>query len=174
MYLYIKAIHIISIVSWFAALFYLVRLLIYHTEANERPEVERNILQKQFEIMESRLYYMIAIPSMLLTLISGIWLMIELQSYQKPYFHVKLLFVVLVIIYHHICAYIMKQMKKGVFKWTSSQLRLWNEVATILLFAIVFIAMLKHTISWMWGFVGLVLFSVIIMMAVKIYKRYRE
>jgi putative membrane protein len=68
----------------------------------------------------------------------------------------------------------MKQMRKGIFKWTSTQLRLWNELATILLFAIVFLAVKKDGLSWIFGVVGIVSLGVILMIAVKIYKRFRE
>jgi putative membrane protein len=76
--------------------------------------------------------------------------------------------------YHHICESKIKQMRNGVFKWTSNQLRLWNELATIFLFAIVFLAVKKDALSWVFGVVGIVSLGVILMIAVKIYKRYRE
>jgi len=67
----------------------------------------------------------------------------------------------------------MKQMRRGVFSWTSTQLRIWNEVATIFLFPIVFLAVLKNAVDWIYGLIGLVIFAMIIMSAVKIYKYYR-
>ena len=67
----------------------------------------------------------------------------------------------------------MKQMAKGIYTWTSTQLRIWNEAATIFLFAIVFLAVLKNSISWIYGVVGIVLLSAMLMSAVKIYKYYR-
>lgn len=173
MYLYIKAIHIIFVVSWFAGLFYMVRLFIYHTEANEREETERKILQKQFELMESKLWNIITTPAMILTVISGLWMMIEYKWFHQPWMIVKLIFVLGLLWYHFECQVIMKQLRYGVYKWSSTKLRVWNEVATIFLFAIVFIVILKSAVSWLWGFIGLILFSMIIMMAVKIYKRYR-
>ncbi len=88
--------------------------------------------------------------------------------------HVKLGFVALLLLYHFICQNIMKQLRNGIFKYSSNQLRLWNEVATILLVAIVFTVMLKSAVDWVYGLVGLIIFSAVIMMAVKIYKRYRE
>jgi putative membrane protein len=78
------------------------------------------------------------------------------------------------ITYHFVCQNKMNQMRKGIFKWTSTQLRLWNELATLILFAIVFLAVLKSTLNWIFGVVGIVAFSIILMMAVKIYKRFRE
>ncbi|RZK42829.1 MAG: protoporphyrinogen oxidase HemJ [Pedobacter sp.] len=174
-YQYFKAIHIIFVVSWMAGLFYGVRLFIYHTEANDRPELEKNILQREFEKIEGRLWNIITIPAMVLTVLAGVCML-----YANPglldveWMWVKLGFVVLLIAYHFICQNIMKQLRKGVFKHSSNQLRLWNEVATILLVAIVFTVVLKSAVDWVYGLVGLILFSVIIMTAVKIYKRYRE
>lgn len=174
-YRYFLAVHIIFVVSWMAGLFYSVRLFIYHTEANDRPELEKNILQKEFEKIEGRLWNIITIPAMVLTVLAG-----SLMLYARPdylllnWMQVKLGFVGLLLVYHFICQNIMKQLRKGVFKFSSNQLRLWNEVATILLVAIVFTVILKSAVDWVYGLVGLIAFSVIIMTAVKIYKRYRE
>jgi len=157
-----------------AGLFYIVRLFIYHTEAQEKPEPDRTILSKQFEIMERKLWYIIAVPSMVLVLAAGITMLCLMPAWlQQPWMHIKLTFVVGLIIYHFICQNKMKQMANGVFTWTSTQLRIWNEVATLFLFAIVFLAVLKNAVNWIYGIVGLVLLSLILMSAVKIYKYYR-
>jgi putative membrane protein len=175
MYQYVLAIHIIFVVCWMAGLFYIVRLFIYHTEAQDKPEPERTILSKQFEIMESRLWNVIAKPSMLLTILAGCTMLYLSPVWLKmSWLHIKLAFVFGLVGYHHICESKIKQMRKGVFKWTSSQLRLWNELATIFLFAIVFLAVKKDALSWVFGVVGIVSLGVILMIAVKIYKRYRE
>ena len=174
MYNYILSIHIIFVVCWMAGLFYIVRLFIYHTEAQDKPEPDRTILSKQFEIMERKLWYIIAVPSMVLVLAAGITMLCIAPVWlQQPWMHIKLAFVVGLIIYHFICQNKMKQMAKGIFTWTSTQLRIWNEVATLFLFAIVFLAVLKNAVNWIYGIVGLVLLSVILMTAVKIYKYYR-
>lgn len=174
MYFYLKAIHIIFVVSWMAGLFYVVRLFIYHTEAKERPEAEQKILFPQFEMMERKLFNIITTPAMLLTLIAGIWLVCILPGWlQQSWLQVKLGFVVALVAYHFICQNMMQQLRKGIFKFTSTQLRIWNEVATILLFAIVFLAVLKNGVDWIYGLTGLLVFSMIIMSAVKIYKYYR-
>ena len=159
-----------------AGLFYMVRLFIYHTEAQGKPEPERGILSRQFEIMERKLWYIITVPSMWLVIIAGSTMVYLNFDYliRQPWLHIKLCFVAGLIVYHFICQYKMKQMARGVFNWTSTQLRVWNEVATIFLFAIVFLAVLKDTLNWIFGVVGIILFSVIIMLAVKIYKRFRE
>jgi putative membrane protein len=158
MYPYILSIHIIFVVCWFAGLFYMVRLFIYHTEAQEKPEPDRSILSTQFEIMERKLWYIITVPSMFLVLAAGITLLVLVPGWlQQPWMHLKLCFVVALII----------------FKWKSTLLRLWNEVATIFLFAIVFIAVLKSALSWIYGTFGLIALAIVLMIAVKIYKRAR-
>ena len=174
MYFYIKAIHIIFVVSWMAGLFYGVRLFIYHTEAQDKPDPDKRILTAEYERIERRLWNIIANPAMILTLIAGIT-MVVLDPYlmHANWLMVKLCFVVGLVAYHFICKNIMEQMRKGIFKWTSFQLRMWNEVATILLFAIVFLAVLKDALSWIYGMIGLIAFAMIIMSAVKIYKNYR-
>lgn len=173
-YNYILAVHIIFVVCWMAGLFYIVRLFIYHTEAQDKPDPDRKILSDQFEIMERRLWNVISIPSMILVLAAGITMLILAPGWlSQPWMHIKLTFVAGLIVYHFICQNKIKQMRNGVFKWTSTQLRIWNEVATIFLFAIVFLAVLKDSISWIYGIIGLVVFTMIIMSAVKIYKYYR-
>ena len=174
MYQYVLAIHIIFIVCWFAGLFYIVRLFIYHTEAQDKPEQEKTILSRQFEIMERRLWNVISVPSMILVVAAGIkMLCLQPVWLKQPWMHIKLGFVLLLLVYHFICQSKIKQMRNGVFKWTSTQLRIWNEVATIFLFAIVFLAVLKDSLSWIYGTIGIIAFSIIIMSAVKVYKYYR-
>jgi len=175
MYQYILAIHIIFVVCWMAGLFYMVRLFIYHTEAQAKPEPDRTILSKQFEVMESKLWWIITTPSMYLVLAAGITMLCLNYDYliHQPWMHVKLTFVLVLIIYHFICQNKMKQMRNGVYKWTSTQLRLWNELATLLLFAIVFLVVLKSAVNWIYGVVGIVGLSIILMLAVKVYKNYR-
>lgn len=173
-YLYFKAIHIIFVVSWMAGLFYIVRLFIYHVEANDKPDSERIVLQRQFEIMQHKLWYIITTPAMVLSVFAGIgmfWLNPGLLK--MDWMLVKLGFVLGLLVYHFICQNIINQQKKGIFTWTSTQLRFWNELATIFLVAIVFTVILKSAVDWIYGLVGLILFSIIIMTAVKIYKYYR-
>jgi putative membrane protein len=175
MYQYVLAIHIIFVVCWMAGLFYMVRLFIYHTEAQAKPEPAKTILSEQFEVMERKLWWIIATPSMYLVLAAGITMVvINKPLLKEPWLHIKLLFVLGLIVYHFICQHKIKQMANGIYKWSSTQLRLWNELATLILFAIVFLVVLKSTINWIFGVVGIIAFSVILMMAVKIYKRFRE
>ena len=161
-------------VTWFAGIFYMVRLFIYSTEANAKAEPDRSILSEQFLKMQSRLWYIIAWPSAILTLVFGTWLMIESGVYLQPWFHLKILFVVGLILYHLICGRMHRQMKRGIFKNSAAKLRIWNEVATLFLFAIVFIVVLKSTLSWLWGLLGLVLIGVLLMLGIKLYKKVKN
>ena len=174
-YLHIKAIHIIFVTSWFAGLFYMPRLLVYHREAADRPLEEGKILKAQFQKMEAILYRAIMTPAMILTLLSGSW-MLYLNSYflYQNWMILKLTFVLGLIIYHFLCKKLMDEMKIDKFRLSSFQLRLWNEVATIFLFAIVFLVVLKNTIDFLWGIIGLIIFAIIIMLAVKIIKNIRK
>ncbi len=174
-YYYVLSVHIIFVVSWMAGLFYSVRLFIYHTEANDRPEQERIILQTEFAKIEAKLWNIITTPAMILTIAAGITMIVINPALLKmPWLHVKLGFVGSLIVYHFICQRILQQLKQGIFKWSSFQLRLWNEVATILLVAIVFTVVLKSAVDWVYGLIGLIIFSVVIMASVKLYKRYRD
>ena len=158
-----------------AGLFYGVRLFIYHREAQDKPEPDRKILSDQFVIMERKLWYIIAVPSMVLTIAAGITMLALRPVFlQLGFMQIKLCFVAGLIVYHFACQRIMNQMSNGIFKWTSTQLRIWNEVATIILFAIVFLIVVKSAINWIFGVIGIILFSLIIMSAVKIYKYFRE
>jgi len=173
MYLYIKALHIIFIVTWFAGMFYMPRLFIYNTEAAERPQPERNILQKQFCMMMRRLWLGITWPSAALTLIFGPWIWYLMGSFPQ-WLLIKLGFVIGLYAYHLTLHIIYKQQMKAVFKYSSQQLRIWNEVATIFLVAIVMIAVVKQNISVVWGIVGLIAFVILLMSAIKIYKLIRS
>lgn len=173
MYLYIKALHIIFIVTWFSGMFYIVRLFIYNAEAGEKTEVERNILRDQFSIMMKRLWYGITWPSAMLTLIFGLW-MWHLLGVTPGWLLVKLVFVAGLYIYHFTLHIIFRQQMKGIFKYSSLKLRVWNEVATIFLVAIVMLAVVKQNMSLVWGLGGLILFVILLMSAVKIYKLLRK
>ena len=176
MFLYLKALHIIFIVTWFSGMFYIVRLFIYNREAADLPEVEKNILQKQFTIMIKRLWLGITWPSAILTLIFGPWVMYEAgYFYDVPdWLWIKLGFVLGLYLYHFSLHKIYAQQLKGVFKYSSQKLRIWNEVATIFLISIVMLVVVKQGISLVWGLLGLVLLMVVLMSAIKIYKLLRK
>lgn len=169
--LIIKSLHIIFIVTWFAALFYMFRLFIYHVEASQKHEPDRSILVKQFKIMEHRLWYYISWPSAILTVFFGLWLLFsELSFIKQPWMLMKLFLVVLLILYHLYGHSIYKSGKLDNNTYTSFFLRLMNEVATLLLFGIVFLVELQAMVSWTWGIIGLLGLSFLIYLAVRKYR----
>jgi len=180
MYNYLKALHIIFIVTWFAGMFYMPRLFIYNTEASEKPEAECKVLRQQFKIMMKRLWYGITVPSAILTLIFGPLVMFDspwgnlLFQSEGRWLLIKLIFVILLYVYFLSLNRIFKQQMNGVFKYSSQQLRIWNEVATIFLVAIVMLAVVKDSMSFVWGIVGLIGFVIVLMSAIRIYKMIRS
>jgi protoporphyrinogen IX oxidase len=170
MYLYVKALHIIFIVTWFSGMFYVVRLFIYNAEAGEKPEPEKSILRQQFTIMIKRLWYGITFPSAILTLIFGGWLW-YLYGALPEWLMIKLVFVLGLYFYHASLHIVFQQQMKGIFKYTSQQLRIWNEVATVFLVAIVMLVVVKQNLSWAWGLAGLFLLTLILLLAIRIYKK---
>lgn len=174
-YLYIKSLHLIFIVTWFAGLFYGVRLFVYQIEASQKPSPEKEILGKQLNIMTARLWNIIAWPSMILALIFGFWLIgMRMFFLTDAWMQVKLGFVLVLVIYHFKCHQIFKQLQKGVVTHSSNYMRLFNEVPTIILFAVVFLVILKSAVNWIYGTVGIIVFAMLLMMGYKIYKRIRE
>lgn len=170
----VKALHIIFVVSWFAGLFYIVRLFIYHIEAQQREEPAKGILSEQFEMMEKRLWWIITTPAMILTIVFGIWMLYLIPAYLiTGWMHAKLGFVFLLLIYHFTCQKIMLDMKKGKFKWKSTGLRIWNEVATLALVAIVFLVVYKNSMDWIKGTIGFFGVAILLMILIKLYKRLR-
>ena len=157
-YFYLKALHIIGFVSWFAGLFYLVRLFIYHVEANKKPESERKILQAQFELMQQRLDGIIATPAMIFTFLCGFGMIYINPAVFTAWLHIKLLLLFGLVLYHMQCKRIMKRLANGTNKSTAYQYRLFNEVATLFLVAIVLIAVLKDSLQFLTAF--LILFAV--------------
>jgi putative membrane protein len=172
----LKSLHIIFVVSWFAGLFYMVRLFIYHTEAQLKEENAKHILSDQFQIMEKKLWWVITTPAMILTVVFGTWMIIEDAEYylSQGWMHIKLAFVFLLLIYHFFTQRVMFQMLKGSFKFSSTQLRLWNELATFFLVSIVFIVVMKSNLNWIYGILGFFSFGILLMLAVKIINRLRS
>ena len=178
LYNYLKSLHLIFVITWFAGLFYIVRLFVYQIEANDKPFPEKEILQKQYKIMSYRLWYIITWPSAILASIFAFWMLFFTDLgkgwLQMPWMHVKLGFVFVLYLYHLKCHQIYNQLQNDSVKYTSNFMRLWNEGATIILFAIVFLVVLKNAVNWIYGVLGIFLFSVLIMLGFKFYKRVRE
>ncbi|WP_414576506.1 protoporphyrinogen oxidase HemJ [Anabaena sp. CCY 9402-a] len=166
-YSWFKAFHIIGIVVWFAGLFYLVRLFIYHVEANQEPEPARTILKNQYQIMEKRLYHIITTPGMLVTVAMAIGLLsTEPEVLKEGWLHFKLLFVVLLLGYHHYCGRLMKKLAADECRWSGQQLRALNEAPTVMLVVIVMLAVFKNNLPT--DLTAWLIFALIILMAVTI------
>ncbi|MCL4127897.1 UNVERIFIED_CONTAM: hypothetical protein GTU68_012612, partial [Idotea baltica] len=174
-YLFLKSLHIIFVTTWFAGLFYIIRLFIYFKEAEKKPDLEKGILQKQYKLMIKRLWYIITWPSAILTFIFA-----SLLLYTQPiwlstkWMWIKLIFVLLLYLYHFSCQHMVNQIEKGYLNYSAFGLRIWNEVATILLFAIVFLVVLKNSIGWVFGTLGIIGVSILLMLGIKLYKRIRR
>ncbi|MEO6095587.1 MAG: CopD family protein [Fibrobacteria bacterium] len=161
-YLYVKALHLVAVVSWFAGLLYIVRLFIYHVESASRPEPERKVLEAQFALMARRLWYGITWPAFVATAGFGLWMMVQIRAWEQPWFQLKAVFLSLLIGYHLYCGKIRKDLAHGRCRLTSAHLRIWNEAATLLLFAIVFTAVLKSPLAAGKGMLGVVGFAALL------------
>uniref|UniRef100_B8HTV0 Protoporphyrinogen IX oxidase n=1 Tax=Cyanothece sp. (strain PCC 7425 / ATCC 29141) TaxID=395961 RepID=B8HTV0_CYAP4 len=166
-YLWFKSFHIIGFVAWFAGLFYLPRLFVYHIEAEERPEAVRAVLKEEFSLMEKRLYKLIMNPAMIFTILMAIGLVwTEPEVLKQPWLHVKLVFVLLLVGFHHYCGSVMKKLAAGTCTITAIRMRQLNEVPTILLGLVVLLAIFKSnlpTSATAWGTIAAVVaFAVII------------
>jgi putative membrane protein len=160
-YPWFRAFHLIGIVVWFAGLFYLVRLFVYHAETAEKPEPAKTILKDQYELMEKRLYNIITTPGMIVTVVMAIGLIsTEPEVMKSGWLHIKLAFVALLLFYHFYCGRIMKKLARGECQWTGQQFRALNEAPTLLLVVIVLLATFKGNLPLdltTWLIVGLVI-----------------
>jgi putative membrane protein len=144
------ALHLVSIVSWFAGLFYLGRLFIYHAEALEKPEPARSVLASQYTLMEGRVWRAILSPAGGATFLSGAWLLYLTGAWRLPWFHVKLVFLVALFAYHGVSNRFRLDLQAGKSR-TVRFFRFWNESATLLLFLIVFTAKFKTPMGAVYG-----------------------
>lgn len=180
MYPYLKALHIIFVVTWFAGLFYMPRLFIYATEAGSKGEMEQKILREQFAVMMKRLWYGITWPSAILTLLLGTTVLFTggwdavVFAPEGRWLLLKLIFVLFLYAYHWSLHRIFLQESKGIFKYSSRELRLWNEVATIFLFAIVTLVVVKQSMSLVWGLLGLISLILLLISGIRIYRLLRK
>jgi putative membrane protein len=169
-----KALHIIGFISWFAGLFYLPRLFIYHVEDADKDEGARELLQKQLELMASRLWKIITVPAMVVTLAAGTTMVVLREGSLPMWLHIKFGFLLLLLVYHHYCGRIRRQQADGTSTWTSKQLRIFNEGATMLMVAIVFLAVLKSGLDALWGSLGFVAFGTLLMVGIRVYAKLRK
>ncbi|HKL35828.1 MAG TPA: CopD family protein [Salegentibacter sp.] len=173
-YQYIKALHLIFVITWFAGLFYIPRLFIYHIEATQKSEPEKSILATQLKLMTKRLWFIITWPSAILaSLFAFLLLYLSPGWLSQDWMLVKLGFVVLLYIYHIKTHLIFKELQSDIVKWTSNKMRLWNEVSTLILFSVIFLVIVRDALNWIYGVLGIFLLGVMLMLGVKIYKRIR-
>lgn len=174
-YYYIKSLHLIFVVTWFAGLFYIPRLFINHIEAFHKPSPDKEILTREFQLMTKRLWYIITWPSAVLcTLFAVVLLMLNPGLLQQSWMHVKLAFVVLLWLYHLRNHVIYKQLQRNEVNYSSNYMRIWNEGATIILFAVIFLVVLKSAINWIFGVVGIIVLGILLMLGIRLYKRIRD
>jgi len=139
MYQWALAFHLMAVISWFAALFYLPRLFVYHAMADDRVSIER------FKIMQRKLYRGIANPSMIATVVLGLWLFsMSPQAYlAQGWFHFKVLLVILLIGYHHMCLAHMKKLATDSNNKTHVYFRIFNEVPVLFMVGIIILVIVK-------------------------------
>lgn len=163
-------------VAWFAGLFYLVRLFVYHTEALSKDQAERDILTQQYHIMETRLYKIICNPAMMLTWVFGIW-MIYINGLdwlkENNWLHVKIILVFFLTGYHTNNKKIIASLKEGTAKMSAFQFRLYNEVPTLFLVSIVLLAIYKNLLQFGYTFAGIIAFSIILFIFASVYRKIR-
>ena len=137
-YLVLKTIHLIAVVCWFAGLFYMGRLFIYHKEAEKRNDVEKKILQDQYMLMSNRLMYIITWPSTLVTTFFGFYMLYQNSILlELDWMKVKLILVSVLLIYTITIQIFLKQLNKGNIRLSELGLRIWNEVPTCIMIIIV-------------------------------------
>jgi len=137
--LWVKAFHIISVICWFAALFYLPRLFVYHSQANDEPSIER------FKVMERKLFRGIGTPSMVMTLIFGFWLLsYNLEGFSSgAWFHLKLSLVAILVAYHFYSGKLLKSFARDENQHGHVFYRWFNEFPVIILIAVVILVVVK-------------------------------
>jgi putative membrane protein len=174
-YLYFKSLHVIFMVTWFAGLFYMPRLFVYQVEAHVKPSPEREILGKQLGLMAQRLWKIITGPSLVLCSVFALLMLhVNPALLELPWMQIKLGFVVVLYIYHAKTWSIHRQMQAGSFKYTSKFMRLWNEGATLILFAVIFLVITKSAVNWIYGVLGLVGLAVLLMLGIRLYRKIQE
>lgn len=148
--------------------------MVYLVEAASRPKNEADILLPQLQLMMRRLWVIITVPSGILATVFAIWLILLMPIWlAQPWMWVKLFFVVLLLIYHFKTQQFYKQFLRGEHRHSATFFRVWNEGATLILFAVVFLAILKSSVHWVFGLIGLVGLAVLLMLGIRLYKRYR-
>ena len=175
-YLVFKSLHLVSMVAWFAGLFYLVRLFVYHVEAEDKTATEASILKTQYEIMEERLFKIIVRPAMIMTWLFGILLIQQLGlEWLKgsPWLHVKLLLVIVLTGYSEYLGRIARQLRQGKMVMSSYQFRLFNEIPTLFLLAIILLAVYKNLANFGLTFLAILGAAILLFIGTRWYRKIR-
>ncbi len=174
-YLWFKTLHIVGVVVWFAGLFYLVRLFIYHVEADVLEEPFRGAFRAQYAVMERRLANIITTPGMVVAVLMAVGLLIAEPLWLKQgWMHAKLAVVLALLTYHGFCYRLMGQLREGTCRWSGRQLRALNELPTLMLVLVVMLVVFKGqfpTGAATWFLVALV---VAMAASIQFYARWRR
>ncbi|MGA1302422.1 MAG: protoporphyrinogen oxidase HemJ [Cyanobium sp.] len=174
-YLWFKSLHIVGVVVWFAGLFYLVRLFIYHREAEELDEPLRQAFQDQYGLMERRLANIITTPGMAVAVAMALGLLSVQPAWLKEgWMHSKLAIVALLLAYHAFCYRLMGQLQNGTCCWSAKQLRALNELPTLLLVAAVMLVVFKNQFPTGWATWFLVVLVAAMAASIQFYARWRR
>ena len=174
-YLWFKTLHIVGVVVWFAGLFYLVRLFIYHREAEELSPDLRTAFQAQYALMERRLANIITTPGMVVAVAMAVGLLVSNPAWlHQGWMHAKLGFVAALLAYHAFCYRLMGQLQHGTCRWSPKQLRALNELPTLLLVAAVMLVVFKHQFPTGWATWFLVALVVAMAASIQFYARWRR
>ena len=172
-----KLIHIIGFVAWFAGLFYLVRMFVYHTEAYDEDEPKKEILRTQYSLMEWRVYSIICNPAMMITWTFGL-LMIYMYGYDwfaiSHWLHIKIVILILMTVYHLYCKSLIRKLENNKTGFSSTQFRLFNEVPTLFLIIITSIAVFKNATNPVILIASIAGIAVLLVVMTKLYKKIRE
>ena len=172
---YIKSLHIIFVITWFAGLFYIPRLFIYFIEASEKPNPDKKILMDQFSVMMNRLWFIITWPSSILAILFGLWMIVLVPNWLfENWMIAKLVFVAALVGYQLKTHFILKELNSGIIKYSSNFMRIWNEVTSVILVSVVFLVVLKNNVNWLKLTVGLIIFIGSLLVLIKMYKRFRN
>ncbi|MBO4233112.1 CopD family protein [Riemerella anatipestifer] len=179
-YLIIKALHIVFMVSYFAGIFYLVRLFVYYKDTDDFDTPKQTVLREQYLFMMRRLWNIITVPAGVLMLLFGIILIIMNPYLMKmPWFHLKLSFLIGLAVYHYWCwkkVLVVKNLNFSELSTSNLKLRQANEIATFLLFLVVFTVILKaFVIDYWWQLiVGFLVLVVVIILTVKLVNKNKK
>ena len=170
--LYLKAFHIIGVIVWFAGLFYLGRLFVYHCEADQEPEPNRGLLKAQFALMEKRLYYGITWPGLCISVVFGMAMLFKWGT--PPWIQLKIGLVLLLVFYHLFCGHLREKLVQGNCNWSGKQFRIFNEIPTVLLISIVFLVIFKEAFTLKMFLLIFMVITLVIVASIFLLERWRK